>query len=555
LQTVRRLYFYLVALISSTVGLYAVSELLAALTNAWFSGDAILTVGGDLYLRRSIALNAGLLVVTAPLFLIHWRAIGSSLDAPGERTAGMRKFFLYVASGIALGVLTVQATHLIEGIARLAFGNGLARSTIWPEEWLHDLGLGIVAGLLLFYWQWVLRHDGDFGQEVGTAVVWRRLFLGGVLLVGLAMLIFGSATIVNSVLQWLIELVAPAVRSNWFAPAAASGIAQLLVGALLARTAWQVWEDMAARNPEEAGSALRRLVLYVAVIGGALATLLPVALVLRRLLLWAFAGFAGGGVDLVVSLAQPLSFLPAGLLVWRTFAGELRALEAREGERDAATGLDGDSGAEATVRRIYHYAVAATGLVLLWIGAGMVVQVLLDMLLTGNSVVGTQIWQTPLATGLSLVAVGAPVWAVHWRRVQATAQETGEAGAAERGSLPRRIYLYGVSLAGALVILFYLAQVLYRLFLVLMGDRSTIFFGPELAEDLARTAIAAILWAVHLSALRADTRLAAATSAVDEPARFARQRAQLQRRIGSLEDELAHLRAELAALPDERLQE
>ncbi|MGL4651771.1 MAG: DUF5671 domain-containing protein, partial [Caldilineaceae bacterium] len=274
LQTVRRLYFYLVALVSSTAGLIAISGLLAAIAETWLAPNGLLTLGGGSYTRRSIALNAGLLVVTAPLFLLHWRAIGASLDQPGEREAGMRKFFLYVASAIALGVLAVQSSHLIEGVARLALGDSLARSTILPSEWLHDLGLSLVAGLMLFYWQWVLRQDGDFGREQGSALIWRQIYLGVVLLVGLALLIFGSATLLDALLQRLLETAAPAISATWFPAAAAAGIAQLIVGAMLARTAWQMWQSIVQLSPLEEESPVRRLVFYLAVVGGALATLI-----------------------------------------------------------------------------------------------------------------------------------------------------------------------------------------------------------------------------------------------------------------------------------------
>jgi hypothetical protein len=543
LHTVRRLYFYLVALISSTVGLFAVGELLSALAESWITAPSVAVLQGEAFARRSIALSAGLLVVTTPLFLLHWRAIGSWLDEPGEREAGMRKFFLYAASAIALGVLAVQSAHLIEGLARLALGQPALLSSILPSEWLQDIGLAVVAGGLLFYWQWVARQDGDYGRERGMALVWRRLFLAAVTGSGLALLIFGSATLLNALLQRLLEVVTPTISSNWFAPAAATGIAQLLVGAMLARAGRQCWQAAARINPAEESSTIRRIFLYVAVIGGALATLIPVANMLRDLLNWTFTGFASPWVEVANGLITPLSFLPAGLLVWRSYAARLRELESQEAARSPASQATGDAAA-ATVRRIYHYAVAATGLILLWVGATNVVQVLLDLWLTNRAVVGDPVWQLPLATGLSLVAVGAPVWAVHWRQVQGIARKETAEGAAERSSLPRRIYLYGVSLAGALVILNFLARVLYRFFLVLMGDSSIEILSPELAEDLARSAIAALLWAVHLAALRSDMRQAGDPASADA----ARRRQQLEERIAALESEAAHLRAELATL-------
>ena len=49
----------------------------------------------------------------------------------------------------------------------------------------------------------------------------------------------------------------------------------------------------------------------------------------------------------------------------------------------------------------------------------------------------------------------------------------------------RKIYLYGVALIGALIILFQLAQVIYRLLLALMGDYTGSLFSTETAHQLA----------------------------------------------------------------------
>lgn len=56
------------------------------------------------------------------------------------------------------------------------------------------------------------------------------------------------------------------------------------------------------------------------------------------------------------------------------------------------------------------------------------------------------------------------------------------------------IYLYGVALIGALIILFYVAQVLYRFFLMLLGDTEGAFFSTQTANEIAQSLIAAVFW-------------------------------------------------------------
>jgi hypothetical protein len=154
-----------------------------------------------------------------------------------------------------------------------------------------------------------------------------------------------------------------------------------------------------------------------------------------------------------------------------------------------------------------------------------------------------------LATGLSLLAVGLPVWAAHWRVVQSVARSEGDEGRRERASLPRRAYLYGVALAGALLILYYLAQVLYRLLLVLLGDPNAQLMSGETVDEIARGAIAAALWAIHVLAIRTDLRLGAEEPEEEAAGDAIARRTALEERIARLEAELAAARAELSSLP------
>jgi hypothetical protein len=94
--------------------------------------------------------------------------------------------------------------------------------------------------------------------------------------------------------------------------------------------------------------------------------------------------------------------------------------------------------------------------------------------------------------------------------------------------------------------LFYLARVAYRLLLVLMGEPGSALVGGEIAGEAARSIIAAILWGVHVLAIRRDGQQGA-----DAPPPLvdaAAQRAALEERIRRLETELVTARAELAAL-------
>jgi hypothetical protein len=145
--------------------------------------------------------------------------------------------------------------------------------------------------------------------------------------------------------------------------------------------------------------------------------------------------------------------------------------------------------------------------------------------------------------------IAAPIWAFHWQVAQQVARREDDTGRAERASGPRKVYLYGVALAGGLIILYYLAQVAYRLLLLLLGDPTATFVGAGPAGDLARSAIAAVIWIVHVLAIRRDAQMGA-DPVVEAPAPVAtgERRAILEARINRLEMELNAARTELAAL-------
>jgi hypothetical protein len=536
---VRRLYFYGMALISLIAALVAMDNLLAVLDQIWLGGrDSATLATVDTFTREAIAGNGGVLLVATPIFLLHWGAILRRRDA-GELHSGMRKFFLYVASAVTVGYAAYHSYVLLRGIAQLAVGIPLAQSEIWPAGWLHSLLMVVMTLALQRYFLHIAATDGDLGQEVGIAGSWRRLYQTAAGLLGLTLTLIGGTGVVETLLRILFDYTGGTLTISTWRFALGDYIAQLILGTLFLHLNWTFWQRLASDNPREAQAALRRFYLYAAVVISALTVLLPLAELAGALILVLFGALAIGDAFVLDRMTTAVAAVPIGLYAWRWHWRFL--------QQEAAT--YGESTQGATIRRLYYYAVAATGLVVMWFGAIDLVQVAID-LATGQPVAaGQPFWLEPLASGLSRLLIAAPIWAFHWQATQRTARREDEVGQAERASGPRKVYLYGVALASGLIILFYLAQVAYRALLILLGDSSASFVGAEAASDLARSAIAAVIWTVHVLAIRRDGQMGAdpveeapALIAVDE------QRAMLEARINLLEIELRAAREELAAL-------
>ena len=448
--------------------------------------------------------------------------------------------------------MLTAAYGLIYNITAVALGQPLEEVDLWPSGWLAALIMAVTNGALVVYWYAILRGDGDFGAETTAGRIVRQLFMLLAGLTGLVLMLWGAASGLQVLLSLLVdalgagagEVVTSGLR--WWQNSLASAFTQVLVGAWLAYTNRAQWHAIIAEQPQEGRAALRRLYLYAGVVIGAIATLTPAALLLRELLLMIFGDSTGTLAALLDKLIVPISFVPVGLAVWlwhwRVLSREASAF--------------GESEQGATVRRIYYYLMAAVGLALLWVGLVELLHALLDTFLTGMSG-PADIWHEPLANGLSLLAVGAPIWALHWRSVQHVAGQATAAGSAERDALMRKIYLYGVALIGALIILFQLAQVIYRLLLALMGDYTGSLFSTETAHQLADCLVAGAIWAVHLLAIRSDARLekmtpkppaAVTVAAPSSSATPEERRAYLEKRRADLEQELEQVRQELEAL-------
>ena len=546
LAMIRRLYLYLIAFISLIAGLAAAYDLIDVLVQQWITDDRILGVYAAATVQRAIARPGGFLIVSAPIFLIHWRYIRRLVAQPGESRAGLRKLFLYAVLATTAFVSARSLYHIIEGSLELILGAAPAEEELRPGRWVaYFFHAGVHITLSMFFAR-LLQQDGDLGAESGWAGTWRRLFQLIAGLVGLGLLLTGAADALNLVWRIILEPFGEAsletVGTGWRQRGFAGSLAAVLVGGLAWRLNTLYWNGLMTARPEEGRLALRRLYLYGATVLAAAITLVPLAMLLRLGVLYLFGGVDIGDID-IDDLTTPLGLLPVGVLAWRWHWLQVSAEAQRYGE----------SRESEFVRRLYYYAVAATGLLLLWIGLVDLLRGLLDLAIIGGASAEEGFRAHQLASGVSLIAVGAPVWSLHWRTAQRVAEQDNDSGREERASWPRRVYLYGIALVGALLILFELAQVVYRLLLWALGDPNADFFAAETLDGLVRAVTAAAFWAVHLLAIRNDTSMVdeEAEAAARESEQKERRREDLVARIESIETELAELRTELAALEDE----
>lgn len=192
-------------------------------------------------------------------------------------------------------------------------------------------------------------------------------------------------------------------------------------------------------------------VLIVGVGGSLVATLVSSSIVFYDILVWFFGdpdtNAAWAHFD---GLPSAVGALLATLL---TFAYHSRIIarhhDAEEGE----------------IGRIYRYLLAAIGLVTASVGAVTLVVSIVESLVEESQLVGRSPTNS-LLLGLTLIAVGLPVWFVLWRRINLRIEENP---AHEVGAISRKVYLFTIVGVSAVAVVASTLTITVQLFQGLFG--------------------------------------------------------------------------------------
>jgi hypothetical protein len=196
---------------------------------------------------------------------------------------------------------------------------------------------------------------------------------------------------------------------------------------------------------------MRKLYLGLIVLIATLSTITNAALILTGFIR-SMLGLQSEG-DGRLSLAMMLGMG----LIWGYHAVELRNYEH----------LSEDATRQTAIQRLYLYLVAGIGLAAFLAGLGGEIGVLIQLVSGqgfGNAL------REQLSWASATMLAGLPVWLIPWRRAQIIALASDTAGAWERRSLVRRIYLYLFLLLATITVLV-----------------STVFIVSQLIELLVRS--------------------------------------------------------------------
>jgi hypothetical protein len=438
------------------------------------------------------AFQIAVVVVGLPIFLAHWlwaqRLAGRD---PEERETALRRLYLYGTLAAFLGPFVANAFDLMTALLWLILGQPerpFAYYEFSPTQAIvRDLVALVVLGLLWFYHQRLLAADRQAVPETDNAATIRRLYIFGFSATGLIMT--GITSI--SLLRWVMLQ---------FGPGEAIGgrddlefsveMARLGAGLPLWLIFWQ-WAQRLFNGPNEAerGSALRKFYLYATIFIAALFAVTNAAFIL--------AGIFRRALDLppMGDLRDSLPIVIGAAVLWAYHTAIIW--------RDAR--VAGEAPRQAGIRRLYLYLIAAIGLATLLIGLSGDLSVLIRSLVGapfGSSLREQLAWFT------AAMVAGLPVWILPWRQAELGAEASGPAGAEERRSIVRKIYLYFYLFVATMTVLSGVVYIVYRLLSLILGESNEGNLLSDLGQAIAFSLIAAGVWLYHGFVLRGDGQLA-----------------------------------------------
>ena len=478
MKSIRRLYFYLVALISIEVVVWGLVGLLRSIVDQTVSGGA-----------EALAQALALILVGVPIFLVHWLwAQRVSARDEEEKTASLRAVFLYA---ILLGTLIPVVQNTLSFIDRSLVqttGLGIERAfDSFREQTLADNLIAILMnGIVAAYFWNVLRSEWATLSDKENFSDVRRLYRYIWMLYGLLMTVFGA----QQVLRFLFYIPGD-ILGELGREIVVNGTALILVGTPVWVYAWRVIQDSLA-DPAEMGSTLRLGILYLLSLGGVI-TVITAAWTVVNILLTSLFGGDTTFRDFIREIGAPLSIGIPLSVVWAYYGHWLtRHIEAV-----------GDKVRQAGMKRIYNYILSFIGLVVAFVGVSMMFAFLIDIV-TNLDFITNDFLRSSLVNSISSLIVGLPLWLMMWRPMQAEAMAQNEMGDHARRSVLRKTYLYLALFASVIGGMATAVGLVYQLIIVVLDGFTGDSFANEVLNLTQLLFLFSVVLVYHLYVLRRD---------------------------------------------------
>ena len=415
--SLKQVYFYGISFAALMALIAGISLAVQSLLNVLFDNQTLSASSSNL------AWGLSLFIVGLPIWAFHWRTILRNIaEMPVERRSIIRKLYMYLTLAVSLGFLMGTSFEIMKWAMLAGEFPEFSLASILP--WAMVWG---------YHWQ-IETEEGQ--RSVETRGI-RRLYLYGAALVGGGMFAVGVGAIVHTLLKdgYSALFLVPVTLSEQTGLVRESLRSDLAVAVAGGAVYWTHWYRFASG---ERDSFFRWVFVFLTSVGGVATALASGGVIVYTTLSWLLGAATERAALHFEDMPGALVVASVGVVVWAMF---------RRRMLDEATGEYTEP-----IRRIYDHLMAALGLAAL-AGASFVVfntalVVFADSLST--TMRDSDAWRSPVASILTMLAIGIPVWGFHWRRLRQAAYSDPEA---EATALSHRVYVFAVMGAGALALL------------------------------------------------------------------------------------------------------
>ena len=483
MRTIRRFYFYLVALISLEVVIWGLINLLRTM----FATNVLIPAA------ETMAQALALIVVGLLIFPFHWLwAQRAAAHDDEERTATLRAVFLYAVLLATLIPIVADILAIIDRVLIASVGLEPSRAMLGAgQTWKDNLISIVLNGIAAAYFFTILRADWQVIKDTVNFAGVRRLYRYVWVLFGLSMTIFG----VQQVLSFLMFVPSALIGATGH-EMVINGVALIVVGALIWAGMWTLCQN-ALQERGEQGSILRLTVLYLLALTSVITVLTSAGLFVDILLRFAL-GESMTLQDFLQRVNNPVSIGVPLAAVWAYYGFWLGK------EIDTVS----DTPRRAGLKRFYFYILALIGLVATFVGLSLLFSFIIDTL-TGSSAIWGETLRPRLAGAIATLLTALPLWVLTWRPMQAETFGVGDEHDHARRSLVRKLFLYLVIFASVIGCMVSGVILVYQLLNALLSQNIPDHFLSTVLNVFQVLALFAAFLVYHLTTLRRDSGQAA----------------------------------------------
>ncbi|HNB41879.1 MAG TPA: DUF5671 domain-containing protein, partial [Anaerolineales bacterium] len=300
----------------------------------------------------------------------------------------------------------------------------------------------------------------------------RRLYFYAVAAISIEVVLWGIIGLLRSILG------AQDISNN--ATTLASALALIFVGVPIFLIHWGWAQNVSSKDSEEHSASIRAVFLYGILLG----TLIPVvqnllALINRTFLstvhLSSYRAVVGGYQTWLDNLIAIIINLLIAAYFWNVLRSNWKTITEPE--------------SFAEVRRLYRFVWVLYGLLMAVYGVQQAIAYAFSF---PTGLLG-EVGRETAVNAIALMVIGTPIWYYTWRLLQDALTDTDE-----KESYLRLGLLYLLTLGGILVFLFSCGDLLYLIFLQVLGDgKSASEFIRELGGALSVTVPFGVVWAYY----------------------------------------------------------